>query len=175
MEKRNSPSILKLVLMSLALVLVITYLVISLNTNDPFWFDQNFDEVAFQIVVHCYGSDVAIEPGSPNFEPLNQLFNQTLSGPKRWDPLSMSDATYQDYQTHPKMMSIQAFYAPPVRVHSNVKFFSNVTTLIIPLDARHSASNAVFGRNQTYPVAGSLHVESTALLTEYLVAEGLCR
>lgn len=175
MGNRNSPSILKLSLISLVVLLVVTYLVISLNTNDLLWFDQRFDETAFQIAVHCYGTDVMIEPGSPNFEPLNRLFNQTMSGPKRWDPLSMSEITYQDYQTHPKMMSIQAFYAPPVRVHSNVKFFSNVTTLIIPLDARHSASNAVFGRNQSYPVAGSLHVENTNLLTEYLVAEGLCR
>jgi hypothetical protein len=106
---------------------------------------------------------------------LNALINETLSQNKRWDPLTMSDVTYQDYQTQPTMLVLEMKYAPPVRLHSNTKFFSSVDTMLIPLVGRHAQYNTVFGRINENTTPGSFHVQDTAQLTEYLAAQGICK
>lgn len=153
---------------------VIYYLVLAMNTGDTGWFLQGFDEQAAEITVHCFGEDVVISAADPAYTRFNELINETLTGSKRWDPLSMSDPTYVDYQGHPEMMVMEISYAPPVRVHSNVKYFSNVDTLIIPLVGRHSQFNTIFGRAQGNTTAGSLHVEDVSSLSAYLASQGLC-
>lgn len=173
--KRNTPSIIRLVLVTIPVIAIVVYIIIALNTGDMAWFSSSFDERPYSIVLHCYGKDVLIEPGDENFNSMTEMINSTLSGSKRWDPLSLSEVSYLDYQTATWMMTLEATYQPAVRIHSNVKFFSNVDTLIIPLDGRHAGTNAVFGRHFEQPVAGSLHVESTVELIEYIAAEGLCQ
>lgn len=157
------------------IVAVIFYLVIFVNTGDAQWFVGTFDGTPNKIVVHCFGTDLEFSPVDEHFEPLNELVNESISSDKRWDPLSLSDATYQDYQTHPGMMTLEMTYSPAVRVHSNTKYFSNVDTLIIPLVGRHSQYNTIFGRYNDEINAGSFHVESTAQMTEYLAAQGICK
>jgi hypothetical protein len=47
--------------------------------------------------------------------------------------------------------------------------------LLIPLDARHSAKNVVFGRTEAgHPAAGSLFVSQTDLVRDYLSDQGIC-
>jgi hypothetical protein len=173
--KRNNPSVITLVLIMVVIVAVIFYLVVFVNTGDAQWFVSTFDGTPNSIVVHCFGTDKELTPVDAHFEPLNALLNQAISSEKRWDPLSLSDATYLDYQTHPDMMTLEMTYAPPVRVHSNTKYFSNVDTLIIPLVGRHAQYNTVFGRYNDEINAGSFHLESTAQMTEYLAAQGICK
>jgi len=126
------------------------------------------------MVVHCYGEDVPIQPGAEHFNEINALVQQTLTGRKRWDPLTMSAVTYQEYQSHPSMMVLELFYGSKIRIHSRYKFFSNVDTLIIPLDGRHAQTNAIFGRTNEYISVGSFHVKTVTPLVEYLSEEGLC-
>ena len=126
------------------------------------------------MVVHCYGEDVPIQPGSEHFNEINRLVQETLTGRKRWDPLTMSAVTYEEYQGHPSMMVLELFYGSKIRIHSRYKFFSNVDTLIIPLDGRHSQTNAIFGRTNEYISVGSFHVKTITPLVEYLFEEGLC-
>lgn len=173
--QKNTPSILNIFWIVIVSVVLIAYGVISLSTRDPLWFWPKFDNKPDHIVLHCYGENMVVDPYSEGFTEITQLVNQTLSGSKRWDPLSLSDTTYQDYLTDSKMMTLELDYPRAVRVHSDTLYFSNVDTLIIPLDGRHAAKNAIFGRtNEGEPVAGSLIVEKTSTLRNYLAGIGLC-
>lgn len=159
----------------MAVILLLSiYGFISLNTGDLLWFWPKFDEQPAAMVVHCYGQDIALEPGGAPFSEITALVNQGLSGSKRWDPLSLSDVTYQEYQSSPRMMTLEVFYEPPVRIHSQYKFFSDVDTLVIPLDGRHAQYHVVFGRSHGITGPGSFPLDTVPLIAEYLGQEGLC-
>ena len=159
---------------SLLSLVPLIYLIVAMNTGDLLWISPVFNAKPESIVIHCFGEDVSLEPGTQHYIEMTRMINQTLSGRKRWDPLSLSETTYQDYQSHPMMMVLELTYDGLVRVHSHYKFFSKVDNLIIPLEGRHAQTNAVFGRRGEFPVAGSFHVKSTAPLVEYLASQGLC-
>ena len=106
--------------------------------------------------------------------PVTEVFNTTLSGYKNWDSLNLSEETWKDYQTHAKMMTLVLSYGEPVRVHSIYKYYSTVDTLVVPLDARHDTTNAVFGLNNGVPASGALHVEEITSLRDYVREQGLC-
>jgi len=163
-----------MVLASIPGLLVVFYLIVAMNTGDLLWFWPVFDAQPVQIVVHCYGQDVVLEPGSEQFAQITALVNEQLSGKKRWDSLSMSQETYKTYLTSPKMMVLEMRYAEPVRVHANFKFFKRVDTFLIPLVGRHDYTYPVFGRYREMMVAGSLHVETTQPLREYIESAGIC-
>jgi len=152
----------------------VIYLIIALNTGDLLWISPFFTARPVAVVIHCYGDDVSLDPDGQQFSELTDLVNQTMTGRKRWDPLSLSEATYEEYQSNPSMMVLELYYPAPIRVHSHYKFFSNIDRLIIPLDGRHAQTNAIFGRTQDYISVGSFHVKSTAPLVEYLSEEGIC-
>jgi hypothetical protein len=169
-----SPSLLKLFVLAILFIAPLIYLIIALNTGDLLWISPFFNAEPAAMVVHCYGEDVPIQPGSEHFNEINARVQKTLTGRKRWDPLSLSAVTYEEYQSHPTMMVLELFFGSKIRIHSRYKFFSNVDTLIIPLDGRHSQTNAIFGRTNEYISVGSFHVKTTTPLVEYLSEEGLC-
>ncbi len=157
------------------ILLPLIYLFIALNTGDLLWASPIFGYQPQSIVIHCFGEDVYLEPGKSEFVKVTELVNQTLTGRKRWDSLTISDETYQDYQSHPQMMVVELSYSQPVRVHSRYKFYSNLTELILPLVGRHAQTNAVFGRRDNFPEAGSFHVSTLEPIKDYLAESGLCR
>lgn len=159
---------------SVVILLPVIYLIIALNTGDLLWASPVFSYQPQSIVIHCYGEDVYLQPGESEFEEVTELVNQSLTGRKRWDPLTISDATYQDYQTHPQMMVVELSYSQPIRVHSRYKFYSNLTELILPLVGRHAQANSVFGRRGNFPEAGSFHVNTLEPIKDYLATSGLC-
>lgn len=171
---RSKPSVLNLIIIVVVILVVVSYTMISLATGDFFWFNPKFSETPNALVVNCYGENISIDPGSYNFSGLTKVINDSLSGKKRWDSLSLSEATYQDYQTHPSMMTVELIYNDPIRVHSSYKFFSNVTNIVIPLEGRHASTNAVFGLNQGVPAAGSLHIENKEPIGGYLTNMEIC-
>jgi hypothetical protein len=59
-------------------------------------------------------------------------------------------------------------YSEPFHVNSRFKFFSNINRIISLLVGRHTQSNAVFGRLNGYPSAGSFHVNDMAPIKKYL-------
>jgi len=171
---RKSPSILSLILIVVIFLIIIGYLVISFGTGDFLWWNPKFSENPSAVVLHCYGQTININPGSYHFGALTDIVNESLSGRKRWDSLSLSEETYQEYQSNPNSMTIELFYNEPIRVHSNYKFFSSVDNIIIPLDGRHASYNTIFGQNQGVPVGGSLHIESIQPIGDYLKNQDLC-
>jgi hypothetical protein len=171
---RSDPSIKRLVLTVVTFLSIAVYSIISIATGDWFWFKQDFSETPNSIVVYCFGETIEFEPGSYHFTALTDIANEQMSGRKRWDSLSLSEATYQEYQSSPDSKVIEFYYPEPVRVHNTSRFFSSVDTLIIPLEGRHALSNAVFGQNDGVSSAGSLHIESTERFKQYLQNQKLC-
>ena len=150
------------------------YCIIAINTGDFLWASPLFSYQPQTISIHCFGEDVYLEQGTADYIAITELVNQSMSGRKRWDSISLSDATYQDYQSHPQMMVVELTYSEPIRVHSRYKFFSTVDRIILPIVGRHAQSNSVFGRNNEYPLAGSFHVEDMAPVKDYLAENNLC-
>jgi len=159
----------------MVLVLVpLIYGIIALNTGDLLWASPVFNYQPQTITIHCFGEDVYLEMGTTDFDGVTEVVNQSLTGRKRWDSLSISDATYQDYQSHPQMMVVELTYSKPIRVHSRYKFFSNVDRIIIPLVGRHAQSNAFFGRRFDFPIPGSFHADDMKPVKDYLTENDLC-
>jgi hypothetical protein len=150
------------------------YLIIAMNTGDLLWVSPVFNYQPQTLTVHCFGEDVYLENNTADFEAVVDLVNSSLTGRKRWDSLTMSDVTYQEYQSHPQMMVVELTYPEPIRVHSRYKFFSNVDRIIIPLVGRHAQTNAVFGRRNQYPAAGSFHVDDLTGIKAYLAENDIC-
>ena len=160
--------------MAVIILVPLIYFMIALNTGDLLWLSPVFNYQPQTITVHCFGEDVFLQYDSAEFDSMVDLVNGSLTGRKRWDPLSISDVTYQEYQSHPQMMVVELTYPEPIRVHSRYKFFSNVDRLIIPLVGRHAQSNAIFGRWAQFPAAGSFHVDDLSALKEFLAENELC-
>ncbi|HLE15122.1 MAG TPA: hypothetical protein VI776_10260 [Anaerolineales bacterium] len=171
---RSEPSLLKFLFIMVIVVAGLIYFFVSMGTGDWLWFSKNFAETPSTMVVYCYGETVQIEPGSGHFLALSEIMKSTLSGEKRWDSLSMSAETYQEYRSSPDAVAIEFFFPEAVRVHSRFKFFSNVDNLIIPLEGRHAITNPVFGRNDGLTTAGSLHLNSVKPFRDYLQDQQIC-
>lgn len=160
--------------MAVLFLVPLIYGIIALNTGDLLWASPVFNFQPQTMVIHCFGENVYLESGSADFEQMTELVNQSMTGRKRWDSLSLSDATYEDYQSHPQMMVVELTYSNPIRVHSRYKFFSNVDRIIIPLVGRHAQSNAVFGRRFDFPIPGSFRVDAMKPIKDYLAENDLC-
>lgn len=170
----TSPSLLRLVATAVLVLAPLIYLIIALNTGDLLWASPVFNYQPQIIVIHCFGDDVYLEMGASDFNSMTDLVNQTLTGRKRWDSLTMSDETYHDYQSNSQMMVVELSYSEPIRVHSRYKFYSNVDRIIIPLIGRHAQTNVVFGRRIDLSVPGSFHVDSMTPIKDFLAESSLC-
>jgi hypothetical protein len=91
----------------------------------------------------------------------------------RGETISFDPGSFQFSKS--QMIVIEFFYREPIRVHSSYKFFSSVDNLVIPLEGRHSQTNAVFGQNDGVPTGGSLHINSTDQFKEFLNNMDLCQ
>jgi hypothetical protein len=172
--KRSSPSALKAGCSGVVIFGLILFAVIAMNTTDLLWFWPTFKEIPVGMIVHCYGTDVEVKPGQPAFEAVTKAVNASLTGNKRWDDTSMSDVTYQEYKTNPAMMVLELHYDPPATIHSQYAFFKDVNWLVIPLDGRHAATNAIFGLEGEFIDPGSYHVNSLTQITTALQEQGIC-
>lgn len=172
--ERKQPSIINLVIIVVLSMVIVVYAIISFATGDWLWFSTSFRETPNAIVLHCYGESTNIDPGSFDFSKFKQIMNESMSGRKRWDSLTMSEETYQDYQTNDQMIVLEFFYPEPVRVHSTYKYYSYVDNLVVPIEGRHSQTNAVFGQANGVPTGGSLHIDSTEQFKTYLTNMDLC-
>lgn len=175
LKERPAPSILQVVVIAAVTFLVIVFAIITMNTGDILWFWPIFSGEPHRIVVHCYGEDLVIQPGDAAYAPINSAVKDSLSGSKRWDSLSMSDVTYDDYQSSSVMMILELGYNPPSRIHSFYKFFKSFDTLVIPLDGRHASTNTIFGRLRGNTLAGSMHVDDLKNITATLSEQELCQ
>ena len=182
-QERKLPSVPRLLFTASFWLLIIIYFGIALNTQDAIWFWPVFDAQAYEIVMNCHGEFSIYRPSTPEHRQLTLLLNEQLSSWKNWDQLTMSEETYQYYQTSDDVVVLEYHYSPQVRIHSAYSFYKNVNTLIIPLEGRHSDKNAVFGRVILkkspsevieYSSTGSFFLGDTKPLIDYLQTQGLC-
>jgi hypothetical protein len=162
--------IVTIVLASLFLI----YFSVMAYTKDALWFYPVFDSVPALIEINCYGRDVVLQSDSEYFASIYSMVNGQISGDKRWDELNLTDPTYRDYQSTEKMMILELFYNEPQRIHSQSPFFSGFTSLLIPLDGRHSNQNIMFALRNGKPSGGSFHVVSFEPVRTYIESNGLC-
>jgi hypothetical protein len=172
--KPASPSLLKAGLSGVVIFGVIVFAVIAMNTGDLLWFWPVFNQVPVEITLNCYGTQVTVKPGQPAYQAVTDAVNSSLTGNKRWDDLSLSESTYQEYQTSSDVMVLKLQYDPPATIHSTYAFFKAVNWLIFPLDGRHSSANTVFGMEGKFISPGSYHVKDTALIVTTLKEQGVC-
>ncbi|HLF89453.1 MAG TPA: hypothetical protein VI451_10940 [Anaerolineales bacterium] len=174
MDKSRSPSLGGLIITVVIVVVALMYVFVALNTQDSLWFVPTFAEHPTQIVLNCYGKPLFIRPEDPRYEELVNKVNETLSGNKNWDSLTISDETYAEYQDSSEMMIMELFYAPRVRIHSFYKYFSDLDSIIIPLDGRHAQTNAIFGRTNNASTAGALHYDQIPEIRAFIEEQGIC-
>jgi hypothetical protein len=172
--KPNSPSLLKAGISGVVIFGLVVFAVIAMNTSDILWFWPIFNQTPVEITVNCYGENVQVQPGTSAFVSINEAVNSSLTGVKRWDQTSMSEATFQEYKTSSSVLVLELHYDPPVTVHSQYAFMKSVNWLIIPLIGRHADTNAVFGIEGSYIDPGSYHIKSNALLINALQEQGVC-
>jgi len=174
MDNSRSPSLRGLIMTVVVLIVALVYLFISLNTQDPLWFVSTFTERPVQIVINCYGSQVIIRPEDARYEGLVAKVNETLSGTKNWDSLTLSDDTYTEYQDSAEVMIMEMFYVPRVRIHSFYIYFSDLDSIVVPLDGRHAKTNAIFGRTNEKNTGGSLHYDHIPAIRQLIEEQGIC-
>jgi hypothetical protein len=174
MDKSKSPSLINLGLTALFLIIALVYGIITLSTQDPLWFVSTFEEYPEEIDLYCYGDPIILRPEDQHFPELVRILNQTLSGTKNFDSLTMSTATYEYYQTSPEVVALEVVYTHKVRIHSFYSFFSNLDSIVIPLVGRHSNVNAIFGRSNGLATGGSLHYSTMPDVTAFVQQSGLC-
>lgn len=186
-QRRRTPSVVSLIVVTVVIIVLIAYGILALSTNDVLWFYPVYAEIPSGITVHCYGEDVQVQSGTTQFNEIATRFNATFSEYKNWDSLTMSDLSWQDYQTNPAFATLVLSYQDAVRVHSIYRYFSNVNMLVMPLDGRHASSNPVFAVSihrttspdgvvsfSEVPGSGSFHVTSKQPVMEYLDEQGIC-
>jgi hypothetical protein len=150
------------------------YLILAAYSHDPLWFWPKFSSLPAQIIIRCYGSERALDGNSKEGQEISALVNDQISGDKRFDPLSLSDQTYTYYQVDPGVVTLELVYAEPIRIHFPNMFFTNITSLLIPLDGRYANSSTVFGLIDGVPAGGSFHTKSNQAIVDYLDRAALC-
>jgi hypothetical protein len=159
------------VVVSLALLV---YLSLAAYTKDGLWFWPVFNAQPSAIIIYCYGNPVSLDGQSQAVQDLADLINTQISGDKRWDTLNLTNDTYNDYITTPSFLVMEFVYSRGQRIHSASPFFTGFTSLILPVDARHSETNTIFGLINNKPAGGSYHLETISPIKNYLAQSGLC-
>ena len=126
------------------------------------------------LVIYCYGNQVSLDGTSADAQELARLLNDQLSGDKRWDELTLTNDTYNDYVSDPAFLVLEYIYPEGQRVHSPSPFFTGFTSLILPVDARHADSNTVFSLINGKPAGGSYHVELILPIKNYIDQSNVC-
>ena len=170
----NSPSVLKAGISGVVIFGLIAFAVMALNTDDILWFWPFFNDTPVQIDVNCYGKNMQVAPGTNAFTAVSTAVNSSLTGVKRWDQTTMSQTTYQEYQTSSTVMVLMLHYDPPATVHSQYAFMKSVDWLVVPLVGRHATTNPVFGVEGNYIDPGSYHMNNTTQIVNALQEQGVC-
>jgi len=186
-QRRRNPSVLSMIIVTLLILVFTAYAILALSTNDMLWLWPVYTEVPDEITLYCYGEEVTLQSGTPQFNEVTNRFNEQFSSYKNWDSLTMSQNSWAEYQSNPAFATLVLSYRDAVRVHSFYKYFSNVNKLVMPLDGRHASTNPVFGVNiqrttspdgvvsfSEVPGSGSFHIESKEPVMSYIDQQGIC-
>jgi hypothetical protein len=131
-------------------VLFAAYGTFAFTAVDPLWFMKRFDWQPIRIVVyHHYGQQAELYRGHPDFEPLAQAIQASLSeGLVRPSGIWVSDASLGSvYRRH---VAVEAFFYRPVKLHA---WFNTepADSLLFPVSGEHAELSLVLlGRGDSY-------------------------
>jgi hypothetical protein len=167
---------LNLLLLGLLGMVILVYVFVGFSTQDWLWFWPIFDEQPTQIIIHCYGQELPLEPNSPDFLPLTHLVNQQLSSEKRMDDDFISSEDYHQFLQDPAAVSMEMRYEnQPIRIHSYRSFFSDVDTLSIVLQGDAQNELTVYGARQGEPTPGVIRIAGGQKILAYIIQQNLCQ
>lgn len=172
---QRGPSLLSFLITIVLGVGVFAYVAFSVYARDALWFWPYFDEMPSGILVRCYGETVQVKAGSPEFAKITSLVNLQLSGDKQWQDITISEQTFQDYQTDPAMVVLELVYASQVDVHTGTAMFIDIDTLLTPLVGRFANEDIFLGANDMNFTGGRVHVQDTQPIKDYISQAGICR
>jgi hypothetical protein len=155
-------------------IVVFIYLMLAAYSRDLLWFWPKFDEMPVLVLVRCQGQEHRLEGTSAEAQVIAWMLNEQLSGNKRFDNLNLSAPTYEYYQTDQGVITLELLYSEPVRIHLPNMYFSNITSLLVPVEGRYANNKIVFGLINGVPAGGSIHVNSTQKIVDYFAKSGLC-
>ena len=160
---------------NIVIVAGLLYLVVSLNTQDFGWFLTKFSTPASGIIVNCYGERIELDPLTAAFQQIDMEAQTSMSSRKRWDQVTMSEVTEDNYRNGDTYVVVELQYDPPASFHSSKKFYKLFTRLYIPLDGTIQAQyHTVSGWLSDRPRAGSWIFKSFDGLIDALENSGIC-
>ncbi len=145
------------------------YGMMAVNNRDLLWWWPWFEEMPSEIVIYCAGRRTALRPESPDYAPLVQAINDSLSRRVGYLNLGVGEETRREYMT--EGAAIEIAYPTLVSVHSQYRLVP-FDGLLLPLAGRHSESRVVFFSQEGHYVAGAIQLASIEPIKEALAALG---
>jgi len=145
------------------------YGIMAVNNGDLLWWWPWFDEEPTEIVMYRAGQKTVITAESPDYSPLVQAINESLSQRTGYLNLGLSEPTIEEYMTQSTV--IELTYATLVSMHSQYRLVP-FDGLLIPLEGRHAELHVVFLSQYGQYIAGALQLATTDPIKDELADLG---
>ncbi len=149
-------------------VIVVFYFINVLNTGNWGWFRAETVHVRpSRIVIIDHGQKTIISQGHPDFIPLSDALESSLSKLNNTDLVNvgLSEQTLADYDDN--SLVLELYFDKPV-VFNTMARTGEPTQLLIPIDGRHSNGNYVFRGAQGEWWYGAVRMADSAPLMSVL-------
>lgn len=148
---------------------VVYYSIMAVNNSDFMWWWPWFEEMPSEIVIYRAGQEAVVTPDSPDYAPLVQAINESLSRRTGYLNLGLSESTVEEYMTEATV--IELTYPELVSMHSQYRLVP-FDGLLIPLEGRHSEWHVVFLSQYGQYIAGALQLATTDPIKDALADLG---
>jgi len=164
----RKPTLISAALVFLALALLAVWAGVAVGVDDALWFLPVFRANAAYIDLYWDGQQLRLEPGSADYERLNQALQTEIPRIRSYPTgAGLSEVTLEQLRSEGRLL--EAHYTHPVRVHSRYHF-SATRVLYIPLSGHHARFNRVFNIGRGVPL--ELHSVAGIIAAAEMVAQG---
>ena len=88
--------------------------------------------------------------------------------------MGLSEETVEEFREGKAQLTVELYYLPNVRIHSQYRYLNQLDTIMIPLDGRHAYRSLVFGLTNAVPAAGALNYDNNEMIANTLAANNIC-
>jgi len=145
------------------------YAIMAANNRDLLWWWPWFEEMPAEVAIYRAGERTVITPDSPEYAPLVEAINESLSRRRGYLNLGLSEPTLQEYMTEATV--IELAYPALVSMHSQYRLVP-FDGLLIPLEGRYSDWYVVFISQEGQYIAGALQLATTDPIRDALMDSG---
>lgn len=147
-------------------IVAVFYLINVFNTQNWFWFRNDAVNVRpSRMVIFQDGERILVQPGHPDFIPLADAAEQSLShiNNSALVDVGLSDETLADYAA--AGLILELYYDQPITFNSMART-GKPTQLLIPIEGRHAGQGLAFlGGNGRWWVGAVRMADPAPLLT----------